>query len=270
MFALGAEQSRGVWNVDIHWSARPGNGMVGQFLPRQTQACGLDGFLPWRPALALQANPGQGFGQKLARMNLTRMVPAKARDLVDRLFDVWEGPIGFFQPEPDLSYRAPTIAPPTLQLSSEYVVLLRVDRDRGDSLVEALVEMLGGVAQRTDAGTFALDLKCRSTHIGHRRGIVAVCSTDNPETSARHLEHIFAAAEGSRQATWHMDRELKGIVQLWMSSATSRRLGKIARRHGQSSPGGDWIHRFLAVPTGSGLGVSLLPSKDSLRLRLRF
>jgi hypothetical protein len=145
-----------------------------------------------------------------------------------------------------------------------------VDRARGDRVVEALVETLGGMAERTDTGTFAIDLELRSTHFGHRRGIVAVCSTEDPETTAGYLEHVLQAAEGRRRATWHMDRELQGIVQLWMSPAASRRLAKTARQHGPSSPGKDWITRFLTVSTDSGLGVSLLPGPDNLRLRLRF
>ena len=51
------------------------------------------------------------------------------------------------------------------------------------------------MAERTDAGTFALDLEYRSTHFGHRRGIVAVCSTEDPKTTAGYLEHVLQAAE---------------------------------------------------------------------------
>jgi hypothetical protein len=274
MVALGADKVRGAWNLDIHWSTRPGQGMVGAFLPSRSEPCGLEDLLPWKPGLALQANPGSSFARRLARMNIARMVPAnEGRAVLETLLDVWEGPIGFYQPEPHRNYRPARIAPPTLQLSPEYIFLIGVDPDSGDGILETLAEALGPGARRSPTGTFAFGTRRRSMLLGHRRGVLVLCNTESPETSAQYVEHVFAAIQGNRKPKWHMDYELKGMVQMWLSPGASRYLAKRSGKHRPAtlSLGGNWLSSILGTQgVGNGLGLSLFPDKYSLRLRVRF
>ncbi len=279
LVAFGLSRTKGRCNLDVHWGGHAGSGMVGALLPKKPEGAGdLHRLLPFRPGLAVRANLGDSFALMLRRIPaIKQMRPQDARDLVVALLDGWRGEVGVFQPDPGPRYSPPGFAPPAIQLSPEVVLLMRVDPERGESMVEAIARTLG---KRWDvdeeSGTVRFDHQHNSVHLGHRNGVLAICRTAEPETTAARIKHILSAAAGdtAKRSDWRVDRELEAPLQAWVSPTVARRL---AEQLGDASDGG--AHRSPAYRLGrdlarkaiaTGYGVSITWDTESTRLRFRF
>ncbi|MFQ5505861.1 MAG: hypothetical protein ACE5F1_13855 [Planctomycetota bacterium] len=278
LFGLGIDRKDGLTSCDFHWGASPGQGLLGMMLPPSAERSRLHELLPWKPGIVLEGRLGKDLPRKLRRFELSaRLSDPSLRGLASEFLEAWTGDLGAFQPVPDPDHEDRDFMPLAMQVSRDFVFMVRVDPERGDGLVEKLAGVLPDEAARGPEGTFRIDKRRHSVHFGHRGGLIAVTVTPSPETSASYLEEILNAAEGGerKKRSWRLDRELEGAVQLWVSPEAGRKLADLMKKQG-ASPGMGVTPAYLMgrafgqAAMSRGYGLSLGWNAGGVRVRFRF
>lgn len=284
LFALSVDRTAGAWNLDFHWGGRPRQGLLGQLMPaRAPRTSRLHELLPAKPGLAIQLNLGRDAARRIRSIRFP--FHGKAAQSLQKVLDAglagWEGEIALFQPEPSTDWQPETWMPLVLTASPEFCLLARMDAEHAEPFLQALEENLspGRTTRDPDTGFIRVDERQRSTYIGHRNGIVAVCGAPDADRASRLLRELLNATENRpAKILAPVDPALRAPAQLWVTPEAGKLLARRLRAEMETrrartrafAPGYLLGRRFGRELVRAGYGMSLTWDSTGMRLRVRF
>ncbi|MHC4514548.1 MAG: hypothetical protein ACYTGW_17895 [Planctomycetota bacterium] len=146
------QEMRGRPALDLIWGARPGQGLLGMFLPRKPSDAKVLGSLPFDPSFMLLANVGREGRQGLITVVRAALAGGGKQPglqpLLD-LLDCWDGQVQFMSRLPDpaampLAAIRP-VGPEKLQ-GPAFSIVLKVEEDAEAEAVRTLKQLIPAMA----------------------------------------------------------------------------------------------------------------------------